>query len=879
MTVNTTPMMKQYLEIKSRNKDAILFFRMGDFYEMFGDDAKTASGVLQIALTSRNTGAGRENKLPMCGVPYHAANAYIYKLINSGYKVAVCEQVEDPKTAKGIVKRDVVKIISPGTIFEESALDRKSNNFILSLYFSVSGSAIAYIDISTGEFYAAETGSGENYDAVIDEIEKVMPSEVLIPEAYLEDKKLNENIVNRIKGSSGRIFINPCSSWNFSTDAAKEKLKDHFGVESLDSFGIESKDAVISAAGGLLAYIYETQKTMLHHINKIKTVSLRSIMYLDAVSLRNLEVTDSEIKNVEYPCLFDVLDFTRTAMGSRTMKKWLKMPLTDTALINERHDITGYFTDFSEIRENIRQLLGEVSDIERISGKLGSAGINGRDLISLRKALEKAAETDALITESGSELLMKKFICMNENLKEVIEIIRSSIADEPPITIKEGGIIKPEYDEELKKIIDISQNGRKWIAELQEKERKRTGISSLKVGYTSVFGYYIEISKANLKNTPDDYIRKQTLVNAERFITPDLKEYESMILGAQERIKNMEYEIFRKIREKLEKYIPDIQQAAEKTAELDCLAAFSVAAERNNYVRPVITENGSISIKNGRHPVVEKNIGYNEFIANDCIMDTKENMIMVITGPNMAGKSTYMRQSALILLMAQAGSFVPADSAEISITDRIFTRVGAADYLARGQSTFMVEMIETANILNNATEKSLIILDEVGRGTSTFDGVSIAWAITEHIHNKIKAKTLFATHYFELTETADLFEGVQNYSVQVKDYGDRIVFLRKIIKGSTDRSYGIHVAQLAGLPKDVVERAEEVLKSLEEANYAKDGSPKIGGGAESEKQHQPGLFDVGGDSKIGAELKKIDINNMTPVEALQKLVEIINTYS
>ena len=724
-----------------------------------------------------------------------------------------------------------------------------------------------------------DAGTGENYDRIVDEIEKVMPVEVIVPESYLSDKFLNDNLVNRIRGSLRRIFINPCGDWGFNADAAAEKLKEHFKTVSLESLGIESKHGIISAAGGLLAYIYDTQKTVLRHINRIRTVSSESIMQLDAVSLRNLEVVDSEIKNVEYPSLFDVLDFTKTAMGSRKMKNWLKMPLTDTELIEKRHDITEYFISFPEIRENIREMLGEISDMERISGKLGSSGINGRDLVSLKKALRRAEMMDGIIKKSGSELLAEKFICMNENLGRVIEIISSSIMDEPPIGIKDGGVIKPEYDEDLKKIIDISKNGKKWIAQLQEKERKRTGISSLKVGYTSVFGYYIEISRANLKNTPEDYIRKQTLVNAERFITPDLKEYESMVLGAQEKIKAMEYEIFRKIREELENYIPEIQKTAAKIAELDCLASFAVAAERNNYVRPVILGGGAMDIKNGRHPVVEKNIGYNEFISNDCFMDIKENMIMVITGPNMAGKSTYMRQTALIVIMAQAGSFVPADSARISVTDRIFTRVGAADYLARGQSTFMVEMIETANILNNATEKSLIILDEVGRGTSTFDGVSIAWAITEYIHNRIRAKTLFATHYFELTETAELLEGVKNYSIQVKDYGDRIVFMRKIVRGSTDRSYGIHVAKLAGLPEESVQRAREVLKSLEEANYTKDGKPKLGGAPEKEADNQLGLFDVGGDSKIGAELKKIDINNMTPVEALQKLVEIIKKYS
>jgi len=866
-----TPMMKQYLEIKKKYPDAILFFRLGDFYEMFGEDAKIASKILQIALTARNAGENRKIKMPMCGVPYHAANSYILKLINNGYKVAICEQVEDPKFAKGIVKREIIKIITPGTLIDELGLEKKSNNYLLSCVIDGGIAGISFVDVSTGEFLVQEVIFKNNFDTLIDEIERIYPKEILLPESYSEDKNLNKNLIARLKGGINNLFINFYSDYNFEMDVAYKKLTDHFNVMNLQAFEIEGKNALISASGAIFAYLYETQKTVLFHINKIKKFSSKEFLYIDAVGLKNLEILEPSVKGTNPGSLYDVLDFTQTAMGGRKLKKWLSMPLLDIQKIKKRQDIIQFFIDFQDIKENIRELLEGIADLERIAGKLGSSNVNARDLIALKRSLELIEKLQEVINKSDSKILKENFNLSNEELKKIHNLINNSIVDEPPITIKEGGIIKPEYDENLKKIKEISENGKKWIATLQERERERTKISSLKVGYTSVFGYYIEVSKANLKNVPSDYIRKQTLVNAERFITPELKEYESSILNAQEKIKNMEYEIFCKIRDEIVKNINAIQELAEKISDLDCLISLSIAATNNNYVKPEITDSFDIVIKDGRHPVVEKTLGYNEFIANDTQIDNSENMVLIITGPNMAGKSTYMRQVALIVIMAQIGSFVPASYAKIGMVDRIFTRVGASDFLARGLSTFMVEMVETANILNNATEKSLILLDEVGRGTSTFDGVSIAWAITEYIHNYVNAKTLFATHYFELTEISDYLPKVKNYNIQVKEVGDKIIFLRKIVPGSTDRSYGIHVAKLAGLPEIVIERAREILKNLEAANYTKDGKSKIAAGNNSSQQMD--LFSLL-NNEIIDEIDKIDIENITPLQAFNKLKEL-----
>ena len=873
-----TPMMKQYLEIKKKYPDTILFFRLGDFYEMFNEDAKIASKVLQIALTSRTAGEGRQIKMPMCGVPFHAANSYIIKLINAGYKVAICEQMEDPKTAKGLVKREIIKIITPGTIIEEDNLNKKLNNYLLSFFISEKNAGIAYLDISTGEFFTREINITDNFDKLVDVIININPAEILLPESYKENKIYLKNIIERLKLEIEKIFINYYNDWNFQYEIAYEKIKEHFKILSTESFGINEKSLSLIPAGALISYLYETQKTVLYHINKITNYVSDKFMILDSVTLKNLEILDTEQKGTALT-LINILDYTKTGMGSRELKKWLKQPLLNIEEIKKRQEIIKFFINFPDLKDSLTDLLSEMADIERITGKLGSLNINGRDLIALKNSIKLLSQIDEIIKDTNNDNLVKNYILSNEKLNEVFDIIDKAIEEEPPITIKEGGLIKSSYNEELKRLKDISKNSKEWLSSLQENERKRTGINSLKVGYTSVFGYYIEVSKANLANVPDNYVRKQTLVNGERFITPELKEYETTILNAEEKIKNLEYEIFLSIRTKLIDYIIYLQNVSNKIAELDCLLSLSEAAIKNNYICPEITEDGVILIKDGRHPVVEKSLGYNEFVPNDTELDTKENIIMMITGPNMAGKSTYMRQVGIIVIMAQIGSFVPASSAKISIVDRVFTRVGASDYLARGQSTFMVEMIETANILNNATKDSLIILDEVGRGTSTFDGISIAWAITEYIHNRIKAKTLFATHYYELTEIADILPFVQNYNIQVKEWGDKIIFLRKIIKGAADKSYGIHVAQLAGLPQEIIDKSFLILKSLEEANYNKNGKTKIGS-ITSEKQNneQLDLFGIENE-KIKNEIKDMDINKLTPFEALAKLKELKDKYN
>ncbi|MCE5301176.1 MAG: DNA mismatch repair protein MutS, partial [Spirochaetia bacterium] len=695
-------------------------------------------------------------------------------------------------------------------------------------------------------------------------------------DTYNEDRNLSKHIIERIRSCAARICVNLYPNWNFQRDTAADKLMEHFKVLNLEGFGIADKPAHISAAGALMRYLTETQKTFLHHINKISLDSAAGTLYIDAVSLRNLEIIETGSKEARYATVYSVLDNTQTAMGARELKKWLKSPLADAKLINRRLDTVEFLADAPQVRERITAILSQISDIERISGKLGSQTVNARDLNALKNGIAHAMELEREINTSGNDILKNDYTPRAAALKQTFTLIDSAIAAEPPISVKEGGMIRPDFSPELKELKEASSGGREWLAALQESERKATGISSLKVGYTSVFGYYIEVSKANLKSVPANYIRKQTMVNGERFITPELKEREALILGAQEKMTALEYEIFCGLRESLIKEIPALQEASARIAGLDCLLSLAGAAVSNNYVRPKVDDSEVIEIEEGRHPVVEKSLGFNEFIPNDTVLNRSDEMVMVITGPNMAGKSTYMRQVAVIVLMAQAGSFVPAKSAVIGIVDKIFTRVGAADYLARGQSTFMVEMIETANILNNATRRSLILLDEVGRGTSTFDGVSIAWAITEYIHNKIKARTLFATHYYELTEIAQNLEGVKNYNIEVKEWGEKIIFLRKIVKGSTDRSYGIHVARLAGLPGEVTDRAAMILKDLEKANYTNDGKSKIGTGKQPQAA-QPDLFTFE-DSELKKALKELQVDEMTPVEALLKLKELKDKY-
>ncbi|MEK6689755.1 MAG: DNA mismatch repair protein MutS [Nitrospirota bacterium] len=862
-----TPLMNQYKSVKKDYPNAILFFRVGDFYEMFYEDAITASKVLQITLTSRNK--GKEDQVPLCGVPYHAADSYITKLIRNGFKVAICEQVEDPKLAKGIVKRDVVRVITPGTFLSENALEAKENNFILSIYQKGKICGLAFADLSTGDFSLYETvGSLE------DEIVRLAPKEILYPE------ELNLSLL-QTPNSELRIHLTPYSDWFFDYPEARKKLLNHFRVSSLEGYGCEGLVVAISAAGALISYLDENLKVVdsthrgtLENIKRIKPLMKGSYMFLDAPTQRNLELTNSLSERTKKDSLFGILDKTVTAMGGRLFKNWILYPLLDIEEINRKQDAVKILKDNLTLTEDIQERLKKVYDLERLIGRITLNLSNARDMIALKGSLRVIPEIKVLGEGLDSEKLSEVFE-RTEIFSEIIDLIEKSIHEDPPFTLREGRIIKNGYNEELDNLRSISSKGKGFIAELEQREKERTGINSLKVRHNKVFGYYIEVTKANLSRIPSDYMRKQTLVGAERFITPELKDYEEKVLRAEERILELEYEIFQKVREEMAKEAERIQRTAKAIAELDVLTSLAVVARYYNYCQPVVDEGETIEIVEGRHPVLERLDLGERFIQNDTLLDCDENQLMIITGPNMAGKSTYMRQVALIVLMAQIGSFIPAKEAKIGLVDRVFTRVGATDIITKGQSTFMVEMNETANILNNATKRSLIILDEIGRGTSTFDGVSIAWSVAEYIHENIKARTLFATHYHELTELALSMEGVKNYSISVKEWKDEIIFLRKIVEGGTDRSYGIQVARLAGLPEDVILRAKEVLSNLEKGELNEIGEPKL---AHSDfkkperRTNQLDIFTTQADPVV-KELLGLDIINMTPLEALNKLYE------
>jgi DNA mismatch repair protein MutS len=845
-----TPMIKQYKEIKAKHKDAILLFRLGDFYEMFGDDAIKASKILDITLTARNKG---DNKIPMCGVPYHAIENYIAKLTRSGCKVAICDQISDPKLP-GIVQREVTRTITPGTTFNDNILDRKTNNYLLSLVKVGEIFGFAYADITTGDFFVTEI---EKESELINELTKIYPAECIIDEE-------NDTFI-MLKDSFEHTMFSTYENFKDTEEA----IKDHYQIHSINGLGLEGKVAAVKAAGMLLLYLIETQKNELKHLKTIKYYSTKEFMPLDEATLRNLELITTLHDREKEGSLLSVLDETLTSMGGRMLKKWLLKPMLKVNEIQKRLNWVEELLGNPTLLGNLRETLKDTLDIERIISRLSLGTGNARDLIALKDTLKQLPELEKLLGNTG---LPGNFI----NLNDLVEIIEKSIEEEPPITLREGGMIKDGFNKELDELKNISREGKTFIKNLQDKEIKKTGINSMKVKYNKVFGYYIEISKANLANVPDDYIRKQTLVNAERFITPELKEYEEKVLGAEEKITELEYKLFNEIREKAVEKIIDIQKNAQIIATLDCLCSFSYVARLNNYCKPEVNEGGKIEIKAGRHPVVEKMTFSGDFIPNDINLDNVDNQLLLITGPNMGGKSTILRQVAIIVLMAHIGCFVPADKAVIGLVDRIFTRVGASDNLIKGQSTFMVEMQEAANILNNATERSLIILDEIGRGTSTYDGVSIAWAITEYIHNHIKAKTLFASHYHELIVVVDSLERAKNFSVGVKEKEDGIIFLYKLDKGGIDRSYGIEVARLAGLPKEVVEKSKTILKDLEEdvvdtkikqtANKAKINEDQMALFADSRIPQNL--------NKIKEELNRIDINGLTPLEALQKLDEL-----
>ena len=809
-----SPMMQKYLETKEEYKDCILFYRLGDFYEMFFDDAITASRELELTLTGKD--CGQEERAPMCGVPYHAAETYVSRLISKGYKVAICEQLEDPKNAKGIVKRGVIRVVTPGTLVESNMLEERKNNYIMSIYKSGIYFGISTCDISTGEFYSSEIKDNNNFPILLDELARYSPSELVVNSMMTDC--IDE--IDKIKQRFEKIYITKFDDKNFSSELNNLNLR--FKIvgdnnKEIENFG--EKKLAISSINALISYIEETQKTSLDHINKITVYNLSRYMALDVNSRRNLEITEKMRDKSKKGTLLWVLDKTSTSMGGRQLRRWLNDPLVDVMEINKRLNAVKELKENIMLRGDIIESLKKVYDIERLAGKMAYGNANARDMVTLKNSLFRLPEVKESLKNCKSEKLQQLYEKLDE-LQDIYELIEKSIIDDPPMTVKDGGIIKLGYDEEIDKLKKAQIEGKNWLIELEAKEKEETGIKNLKVGFNKVFGYYLEVTKSFLNQVPDRYIRKQTLTNGERYITEELKNLENQILGAEEKVVVLEYNAFTQIREQISKNIVRLQQTSEVVSILDVLTSFAIVAEDMNYCMPEVTSNGTIDIKDGRHPVIEKILGPGSFVQNDTYLDKSENRLAIITGPNMAGKSTYMRQVALITLMAQVGSFVPAQYAKIGVVDKIFTRVGASDDLSMGQSTFMVEMMEVATILKEATQNSLVILDEIGRGTSTYDGLSIAWAVAEFIADKEKcgAKTLFATHYHELTELENKLEGIKNYSIAVKEKGEDIIFLRKIVRGGTDESYGIHVAKLAGVPKVVTNKANEILRSLERKN-------------------------------------------------------------
>ncbi len=866
--VFSTPMMQQYMNIKRKHEDALLFFRMGDFYEMFYDDARIAAKILGITLTSRSKG---EKAIPMAGIPHHAAESYIQKLIKAGYKVAICEQLQndsgktDSRTeTKGIVERDVIRVITPGTLTEDTMLNDKDNNYLLSLFLNDDKIGLSWVDISTGKFMVQDIIKNH----LLDELTRINPSECILPENFT----FNEfDLVERLSSDFNAMITNR-ADWEFSRETAYSKLTSHFDTSSLEGFGCEDIGPSLSAAGALINYLDETQKTSLNHINKIEKFSSDNRLILDCSTQQSLELVKTARTHQREGSLLSIMDQTKTPMGGRLLKSWLICPLCTSRDIRSRQDGIEELYNNKNLCKEIGELLRDVYDIERITTKVSFGRANARDIISLKQSLSVLPKLKTTISVCNSPILKSLHESL-DILEEVRVLISTALVSEPPHSIRDGGIIKEGYDHDLDELRNISRNGKNWIASFQSKEIDRTGINSLKVGYNRVFGYYIEITNVHKDSIPETYIRKQTLKNAERYITPELKEYETKVLTADERAKELEYEIFQKIRDEISTYTKRIQKTADVIAHLDCFSSLAKIAVENGYTRPEITNGPSLKIIDGRHPVLEKTLIVEKFIPNDIDLDGVDNQIMVITGPNMAGKSTYIRQVALLVLMAQMGSFIPAKEATIGVVDRIFTRVGAMDELAKGQSTFMVEMNEAANILNNATKRSLIILDEVGRGTSTFDGVSIAWALTEYIYEHLKARTLFATHYHELTELALLFPGIKNYNVAVREWEDEIIFLRKIIEGGADKSYGIHVARLAGMPKEVIQRSKVILANLEAETLDINGKPKfasINKKEEVTKPKQLPLFNSP-ENLVTEEIKNLDISKITPIDALNKL--------
>ncbi len=872
-----TPMMQQYIKTKEEYSDCILFYRLGDFYEMFFDDAKTVSRELELTLTGKN--CGLEERAPMCGIPYHAVDSYLNRLVSKGYKVAICEQVEDPKTAKGLVKREVVRIVTPGTNLDTQGLDEGQNNYLMCIVYIADRYGLSVTDVTTGEYMVTEL---DDSDRLRDEIHKFMPSEIICNEPFYMSGMNLDDLRDRLG-----IAISALDAWYFDDELSRRTLLDHFHVGTLDGLGLADYDCGVIAAGALMKFLEETQKTSLEHIRKITCYTTGKYMVLDSSTRRNLELCETLREKQKKGSLLWVLDKTKTAMGARTLRKYVEQPLIEKNEIIRRLDAVEELKDNAISREEIREYLNPVYDLERLVGKISYQSVNPRDFVAFQSSLAMLPSIRCLLQDFHAPLLQEITERMDP-LEDLCSLVKEAIIDDPPLAMKEGGIIREGYNEEVDRLRKAKSEGKTWLTDLEAREREKTGIKNLRIRYNKVFGYYLEVTNSFKNMVPDYYTRKQTLTNAERYIIPELKELEDTILGAEDRLCSLEYELYCEMRDKVAGEIGRIQETAKAVAELDVLASLAAVAERNRYVRPKINEKGVIDIRDGRHPVVEKMIPGDMFIANDTYLDDKKNRISIITGPNMAGKSTYMRQTALIVLMAQTGSFVPASSANIGLVDRIFTRVGASDDLASGQSTFMVEMNEVANILHNATSRSLLILDEIGRGTSTFDGLAIAWAVVEHISNSrlLGAKTLFATHYHELTELEGKIDNVNNYCIAVKEKGDDIVFLRKIVKGGADKSYGIQVARLAGVPDSVIARAKEIVEELTEADITTRIKDIAVQGAQTKKKSQKrldevdlaqfSLFDTVKDDDVLKELKELDISHMTPMDAMNKLYQLQN---
>ncbi|MEG1457847.1 MAG: DNA mismatch repair protein MutS [Acetivibrio sp.] len=866
-----TPMMQQYTQIKNEHKDCILFYRLGDFYEMFFEDALICSKELEITLTGKN--CGQEERAPMCGVPYHAVDAYLNKLIGKGYKVAICEQVEDPKNAKGIVKREVIRIVTPGTNLNTQALDETKNNYLMCIIYTTNAYGISTVDITTGDYYVTEVDSDRK---LLDEINKFSPTEIICNDSFFVSGIDIEDLKNRMG-----ISISPLDPWYFDDDSCIRSLKEHFKVESLNGLGLHDYTIGVIAAGACLQYLYETQKNSLLHLTKITPYQTSKFMILDSSTRRNLELVETLREKQKRGSLLWVLDKTKTAMGARLLRNFIEQPLIDKEKINYRLDAIDELNENVITREEIREYLNPIYDLERLISKVSYKSANPRDLIAFKASLAMLPPIKFLMKSFNSHHLAKLYDSL-DTLEDIWKLIETSIMEEPPLSIREGGLIKDGYFEEIDTLRKAKTEGKDWLAALESREKEATGIKNLRVKYNKVFGYYLEVTNSYKDLAPAHWVRKQTLSNAERYTTDELKKLEDVILGAEDKLFNLEYNVFCQIRDKISLEICRIQASAKAIAGIDVFVSLALVAEHNNFVRPRINTQGTIDIKKGRHPVVEKMITNDLFVPNDTYLNNDEKRVSIITGPNMAGKSTYMRQSALIVLMAQIGSFVPAEGADIGIVDRIFTRVGASDDLASGQSTFMVEMTEVANILRNATKNSLLILDEIGRGTSTFDGLSIAWAVVEHISNPklLGAKTLFATHYHELTELEGRLDSVNNYCIAVKEQGEDIVFLRKIVPGGADKSYGIQVAKLAGVPESVLNRAKELVEQLSDNDIlirTRDIASEIKK-SKIEDSFQLSIFDtvesIHPSEDILSELREMDLTKITPIDALNKLYQI-----